>query len=135
MAAETEDFVHGANFMMECEDLVCVVGGDGPGAFRALELIPGLTRLSDHVLLIGDTRGIPGSVRQLKYPAVRPAMTVFPSAVAGQILCLAVAEAHGLQLEKPCAGRSRAALHAGIQREWMASTDDSLAGTQDRQTG
>ena len=133
LAAETENFVHGVNFMAEREDLFCVIGGDGPGAFRALELLPGLTRLCDQVVLIGNTPTTVAAVERLEYPAVRPAMTVFPTAVAGQVLCLAAAEALGLAVEEPRAGRAAGALHAEVQREWMTRTCDALAGTRDRE--
>ena len=134
LAAETEDFVHGVNFMAERDDLFCVIGGDGPGAFRALELVPGLTRLCDRVALVGNTPNTAAAVVQLEYPAVRPAMTVFPSAVAGQILCLAVAEALGLAVEMPRAGRAAGALHSEVQRGWMTCTSDTLVGTSDSGT-
>ena len=71
----------------------------------------------------GAGESVAGEVRWA-CPAVRPAMSVFPMAVAGQVLCLAIADALGLAVEEPRAGRDRGSLHAGIQRQWMTETED-----------
>ncbi len=126
LAFETENFVHGANFMVEPTDLVCVIGDGSPGAFRALELMPGLTRLCDHVLLIGNDDIPCGNLVKLTYPAVPSTATVFPSAVAGQVLCYAIAEAFGLAVEEPRAGRERGSLHAEVQHAWMTQTATTI---------
>ena len=126
---ETENFVHGMNFMPEADDLICVIGDDGPGSFRAMELIPGLTRLCRRVALIGTATAqneIPGAtdsvLLHLATPMLRPALTVFANAVIGQLLCLGLIEAYDLPVELPRAGRSGGAMQAEVQYEWMMQT-------------
>lgn len=126
LAGETENFVHGMNFMIEPEDLVCVIGDDGPGAFRAAELLPGLAQLCRHVAAIGAVGDVSADATRLGGVSVPPALTVFPAAVVGQLLCLAVVEKIRLAVEEPRAGRPRAALHAKIQHTWITRTDDTL---------
>lgn len=123
LAGETENFVHGMNFMVEPNDLVCVIGGDGPGAFRAEELLPGLGLLS-HRVVIGPAGVLGTSPAELPVAAARPTLSVFPAAVAGQLLCLAVVERHQLPVEESRAGRNNAARHADVQRIWMTETAD-----------
>ena len=126
LAAETENFVHGANFMVEPGDIVCLIGNDGPGDFRAVELIPGLTELSAKVVFIGAAT-LPGApVVKLAVPPTRPSMTVFPSAVAGQLVCLTAVESFGLAVEQPRAGRLGATVHGDVQRRWMTETPDDI---------
>ena len=125
--SETENFVHGMNFMVEPEDLAIVIGGDGPGAFRAREILPGLGRLSRNVVGIGGGFDSTGrSVVPIDVPVLRPALSVFPAALIDQLVCLGVVETRGLPVEEPRAGRSGAAEHAALQRGWMTETDDSL---------
>jgi len=126
---ETENFVHGMNFMLEADDLVCVIGDDGPGSFRAAELIPGLSRLCHRVALIGtataqnETLGADESALvHFMTPMLRPALTVFANALIGQLLCLGLVEAYDLPVELPRAGRAGGTLHAEVQREWMTQT-------------
>lgn len=124
LAGETENFVHGMNFMVEPADLVCVIGGDGPGDFRAEELLPGLGLLSRHRVVIGPAGVLGRSPAELPAAATRPTLSVFPAAVAGQLLCLAVVERHQLPVEETRAGRNNAASHADVQRKWMTETTD-----------
>ena len=124
--SETENFVHGMNFMVEPEDMVIVIGGDGPGAFRAREILPGLGRLSRNVVAIGGGGIESGSVVPIDVPALRPALGVFPAALIGQLICLGVVEEHGLPVEEPRAGRPGAEEHAALQRTWMTATDDTV---------
>lgn len=123
---ETENFVHGMNFMIEADDLVCVIAGDGPGSFRGMELSPGLLRLASKTALIGAAAELPDSADAALFnfdaPALPPTLTVFPAAVIGQLLCLGLVEAAGLPVERPRAGRARAELHAEVQRGWMMQT-------------
>ncbi len=126
---ETENFVHGMNFMVEAHDLVCVIGNDGPGSFRGAELLPGLGRLSRNIALIGaetDQRNVLCAIGStfihLEAPVLRPALTVFANAVIGQLLCLGLIEAFALPVEQPRAGRAKGELHAEVQRAWMTKT-------------
>ena len=123
---ETENFVHGMNFMVEPDDFVVVIGGDGPGAFRAREILPGLGQLCGHVVAIGGGfESERASVRSIDLPQLRSSLTVFPAALVGQLLCLGVVEARGLPVEEPRAGRPGAEIHAAIQRTWMTQTDET----------
>lgn len=127
LAGETENFVHGMNFMVEPCDTVCVIGGDGPGAFRAAELLPGLIRLCRHVVAIGGDADVPAGAAALRWPQLPPALSVFPAAVIGQCLCLAWATTRGLDVEAPRAGRPGGDLHMDVQRTWMTRTADGLS--------
>ncbi|MGP1395552.1 MAG: SIS domain-containing protein [Inquilinaceae bacterium] len=124
LAGETENFVHGMNFMVEPQDVVCVIGGDGPGAFRAAELLPGLTGLCRQVVAIGGDGEPLDDVITLAWPSLRSSLSVFPAAVIGQVLCLAWATAFRLDVEAPRAGRPGGDLHMNVQRAWMTQTPD-----------
>lgn len=124
LAGETENFVHGMNFMVEPQDVVCVIGGDGPGAFRAAELLPGLTRLCRQVVAIGGDGKPLDDVIILAWPSLCSALSVFPAAVIGQLLCLAWATALRLDVEAPRAARPGGDLHMNVQRDWMTQTPD-----------
>ena len=122
---ETENFVHGMNFMVDPEDLVVVIGGDGPGAFRAEELLVGLKRLCQHVVAIGvDPATAP--VGSIGLPPMQPSLNVFAAAVIGQLLCLGLVEAKGMAVDQPRAGRVAALTHAEVQRAWMTQTDTAI---------
>jgi len=123
---ETENFVHGPNFMLEPDDRVCLLANDGEGAFRARELLPGLARLCRRVVCtetdFEPMDGTADGLLTIATPPLSPALSVFSNAVVGQLLCLAVVEALGLAVESPRAGRAGGALHGEIQNGWMRDT-------------
>jgi fructoselysine-6-P-deglycase FrlB-like protein len=108
IAAETENFVHGMNFMVEPADAILALGGNAPGLRRGRE--------------------ITDSFRDF----VAAAEVIVPEAVAGegwrrafggllsttfvlQQLCLAVADRKALAVEQPRAGRVNGARSLAIQ--------------------
>ena len=126
LSNETENFVHGMNFLVEPEDMVVVIGGDGPGAFRAAELLAGLGSLCRNVVAIGADP-VEGPICIPIGPTpLKPSLSVFPAAVVGQLLCLGMIEARALPVERPRAGRPAADVHATRQRAWMTETHDGF---------
>jgi len=108
IAAEPENFVHGMNFMVEPADAILALGGNAPGLRRGREITDGFRDF------------------------VAVAEVILPEAAAGegwrkafgsllsttfilQRLCLAVADARGLAVEQPRAGRANGARSLAIQ--------------------
>jgi fructoselysine-6-P-deglycase FrlB-like protein len=113
IAAETENFVHGMNFMLEPADLLVVLGGSDVADRRGREVVTAFTELVSKAYLQVPPDGSPswqaafGSVLQ---------QTFFL-----QSLCLRVADHLRLTLEEPRAGRSLGAVHFAAQSSVMAS--------------
>lgn len=124
LAAETENFVHGMNFLVEPDDSVLILGGDGDGAFRADELAALMGQLCHSVALAradGAPSQLPG-VERLSGTAAEPALSPFVLAVIGQLVCLGTVTERALAVEKSRAGRGDAAAHQTVQTDWMSNT-------------
>jgi fructoselysine-6-P-deglycase FrlB-like protein len=104
MAQEGENVAHGANFVMRPGDHAVLLGDGGPGDRRTRGLRPGLERLGLTVSEAGFDRD--------------PFAAMFETALWCQRLCLAVAEARGLDVTRPGGDGPAAA----VQRDWFAWT-------------
>lgn len=106
---ESENFAHGAQFMLRPGDHVMLCGSGGPGDARTAMLRDGLDRLGCSVSMAalqdGDADGLAAAMR---------------AGLAAQALCLAVAEARGLDVTDPADGSGA----AEVQRDWFGWTSD-----------
>ena len=107
IAAETENFVHGMNFMLEPDDLLIALGGSDLAERRGQQV------LSAFAPLVLTTHMHAGKASagfwQDRFAAVL-GQTIFV-----QCLCLHVSNLLNLQLEEPRAGRSDGAIHLAAQ--------------------
>lgn len=122
LSAETENFVHGMNFMVEPNDSVLILGGDGDGAFRADELASAMGRLCRSVAMARADGAAAAQSTLLASASVEPALSPFVLATIGQIVCLGTVTARGLAVEETRAGRGNAATHGDVQAGWMNTT-------------
>lgn len=124
LAAETENFVHGMNFMVEPNDSVLILGGDGDGAFRANELAASMAMLGPAVAMARADGATGPTARSLSLPGatVEPALSPFVLAAIGQLVCLGTVAERALDVEKTRAGRGDAAAHEAVQAGWMNDT-------------
>ena len=122
LSAETENFVHGMNFMVEPDDSVLILGGDGDGAFRADELTSSMGRLCRSVALARADGATAAQSTLLTGASVEPALSPFVLATIGQLVCLGTVAARGLAVEQMRAGRGDAASHGDVQTNWMSTT-------------
>ncbi|TDL81643.1 SIS domain-containing protein [Palleronia sediminis] len=101
---ESENFAHGAQFMLRPGDHVILCGGGGPADARTKAMRAGLERLGVSV----GTAGLDGRDEP-------PLSTALRAALALQTLCLAVAEARDLNVADPARGSAA----AEVQRDWF----------------
>lgn len=117
---ETENFVHGMNYMLEPDDLVIMIAPDDPAAFRAQELVEGLEKLD--VRVVGLSESSFGARYSMKLPPASTELIPFLSCLGPQVLCYAAANELALSIEQERAGRSRGTLHVSVQKDWMKDT-------------
>lgn len=117
---ETENFVHGMNFMLEPKDVVMLLAPTDSASWRANELVPGLEELSVKVAGVSDTDL--GTERPMLLPKASADLLPFLSCLAPQLFCLEVAEELKLRLEDDRAGRDGGAVHLAVQGRWMKNT-------------
>lgn len=113
IAAETENFVHGMNFMLEPNDTVIALGGTAAGLRRARQVAEALQGWLDNCHVV-PAREPQGSSWQSAFAAVLDSTFVL------QFTCLAIANKLSLALEEPRAGRPNGSLHLSIQNRLMA---------------
>jgi len=121
LSAETENFVHGMNFMVEPDDSVLILGGDGDGAFRADELASSMGRLCRSVALARADGDTAAQSTLLTGATIEPTLSPFVLATIGQLVCLGTITARGLPVEETRAGRGDAATHGDVQSNWMSA--------------
>ncbi|WP_299820334.1 SIS domain-containing protein [uncultured Jannaschia sp.] len=102
---ESENFAHGAHFMLRPGDHAVLVGAGGPGDARTFAMAPGLGKLGVSVATVPAVAGDGWISAHL-------------GGLSAQALCLAVAEARALDVTDPGAGSTAAA----VQREWFGWT-------------
>lgn len=125
LANETENFVHGPNFMLDVHDVVFLTALEPAGARRACEVGQELHHLGVHGILVqGGTGSSPcgGDDTSSFTVAADPAIAPYAASLAPQVWCLVLAERFGLQLEAPRAGRADGDVHVQVQRRWMKET-------------
>lgn len=105
---ETENFAHGAQFMLRPGDHAVLCGAGHPGDARTAAMQDGLERLGLTVSHAGF--------------AVRddPLLVALEAGLSCQALCLAVAEARDLDVTDPARGSGA----AEVQRDWFGWTAD-----------
>ncbi|PVB59524.1 SIS domain-containing protein [Labrenzia sp. 011] len=110
--AETENFVHGMNFMLDPEDTLVVLGSTEAAVRRGRSVVNAFSSLCRTYLLTTETGHAAPDVILRR---------VFQLTFMVQELCLAVSDKLGLSLEAPRAGRPRGAEHLEAQTRAMAS--------------
>ncbi|VVT09554.1 SIS domain-containing protein [Rhizobium sp. EC-SD404] len=111
VSAETENFIHGMNFMLEPDDTLIALASTNaaePRARTVAEAFSGICRT--HLVRETDEDPSPaGAFRRL-----------LAQTFTMQLLCLAIADQLALRLEEPRAGRDNAAAHSEAQRQAMS---------------
>jgi fructoselysine-6-P-deglycase FrlB-like protein len=113
IAAETENFIHGMNFMVEPQDTVLALAGNGPGLQRGQEIITNFSEFVSHASII-EPHGFVCRGWQKAFADMLSTTFIL------QNLCLAVADKAGLPVEQPRAGRANGDAHLAIQSRIMA---------------
>lgn len=117
---ETENFVHGMNFMLEPGDIVSLIAPSDPALYRVQELVNGLNELG--AVVVSHSDADIGTQHVLRLPQMPRNLFPFLACLGPQLLCHAVAQALGLNLEQERAGRAHGVLHAAVQKQWMENT-------------
>ena len=102
------NFMHGAQFMLRTGDHVVLCGSGGPGDARTAMLRGGLERLGCSVSAAALEDGTDGLAAAMR------------AGLAAQALCLAVAEARGLDVTEPAGGSGA----AEVQSDWFGWSSD-----------
>jgi fructoselysine-6-P-deglycase FrlB-like protein len=110
IAAETENFIHGMNFLLEPGDTLLAIASNEVGRRRGIQITEGFVALSIQTAILGQ-------------PAASNWQGLLTSVLANTILlqelCFIVAEQLSLAVEQPRGGRNQGDLHADIQRRLM----------------
>jgi fructoselysine-6-P-deglycase FrlB-like protein len=117
---ETENFVHGMNYLVEPGDVVSLIAPTDSSTFRAKELVKGLTDLNAVVVGISDIDL--GASFHLPLPKSAPLLTPFLESLGSQVLCHTVAHHLSLSLEENRAGRDNGQMCKHVQAKWMQET-------------
>ncbi|MCC9621108.1 SIS domain-containing protein [Thalassospira sp. MA62] len=113
IAAETENFVHGMNFMLEPDDTVFILASGAASAKRGKEVASAFKDIcKTHVIAVDDLDqdGVAGAFTRL-----------FDITLRIQFLCCATFAGLGLELEAPRAGRPDGDAHMAAQSQAMSS--------------
>ncbi|MGE0004694.1 MAG: SIS domain-containing protein [Parvibaculaceae bacterium] len=117
IAAESENFIHGMNFMLTPADLLIALGGSQAGRKRGGEIAGALAPLVRRAMLY-----MPGSVAGLAPESWQSAVAqVFAQTFFLQALCLNIADRLGLRLEEPRGGRRDGEAHLAAQAKAMST--------------
>lgn len=117
IAAETENFIHGMNFMLAPSDLLIALGGSEAGRKRGGEMIDALAPLVRHAVLY-----TPRQLADIDAGSWQKALVdVWAQTFFLQALCLRIADRLGLELEEPRAGLAGGKSHLAAQAKAMAS--------------
>lgn len=114
IAAETENFIHGMNFMVEPEDTILALAGNSPGATRGQQLIDNFTGFVTCAQTITPP-SFAGEAWQSEFSNLLSTTFVLQS------LCLAFADRQALLVEQPRAGRANGQTHLAIQSRIMGA--------------
>jgi fructoselysine-6-P-deglycase FrlB-like protein len=111
LSAETENFIHGMNFMLELDDTLIALASMPAAEPRARSVTEAFSGLCQTHLVTEIGGGL------------RPAAAfrrLLSQTFTMQLFCLAIADQQMLRLEQPRAGRTNADAHAEAQRQAMA---------------
>lgn len=111
IAAETENFIHGMNFMLEPQDILLALAGSAAGKRRGAQITAAFSDYLACSHLLGD------DTNRTWEEAWKSTLSL---TFTLQHLCLFVAEKFALPLEQPRAGRDTGELHLAIQSSIMA---------------
>lgn len=117
IAAETENFIHGMNFMLAPADLLIALAGSEAGRKRGGEIVDALAPLVRHAALY--TPRHPAGIGAGSWQ--KALVEVFALTFFLQALCLGIADRLALKLEEPRAGRAGGESHLAAQARAMAS--------------
>lgn len=117
IAAESENFVHGMNFMLGADDLVLVLASTLAGERRGRQVVDAFRPIAMTQLLIPTVRNDNAGENK----AVSALWRVLDVTASVQFMCLHVADAEGLSVEEPRAGRERGAKHLLAQSTAMSN--------------
>ena len=112
VASETENFVHGMNFILEQGDTLLALACNAPGHRRGAQFVGAYRDIVAHAALVG---------RPAEEGWQEAWLSMMRATVLIQQLCLNVAENRGLPVEEPRAGREQGAQHIGVQGQLMAA--------------
>ncbi|MGE4249156.1 MAG: SIS domain-containing protein [Parvibaculaceae bacterium] len=116
IAAETENFIHGMNFMLEPCDLLIALGGSMAGRRRGGEITEALAPLVKRALSYAPDLAAGSDLN----PWQTALAMVWAQTFFLQALCLRLADRLGLKLEEPRAGRAEGESHLAAQARAMA---------------
>lgn len=117
IAAETENFIHGMNFMLAPADLLIALGGSEAGRKRGGEIVTALAPLVRHAMVC-----TPGHPAGMSAGSWQQALAeVWAQTFFLQALCLRIADRLGLELEEPRAGLDGGENHLAAQAKAMSS--------------
>lgn len=122
LSAESENMVHGMNFMLEPSDVLVGFAGPHPSGFRALETAGALSAIAPACLVVPDGLTAPTGVEVIEAPGDTDLSFAFGAGVMAQRLTLAIAEKLDLALAEPRAGRSLGDRHMAAQTRAMKET-------------
>lgn len=111
IAAETENFVHGMNFMLDADDLLVALASTPAGERRGRQVVDAFGPIATTDLLVANA----GS-----NDAASAFRRVLELTATAQFMCLHVADAEGLRVEEPRAGRERGPEHLRAQSQAMS---------------
>ena len=114
IASETENFIHGQNFMVEPNDTIIALGGNSAGLKRGREIIEAFGEYVASAEMIA-----PEPQPKLTWSSVLA--DLLSTTFILQHLCLATANRRGLMVELPRAGRPSGDKLLAIQRLVMAN--------------
>lgn len=115
-SGELENFMHGANFMLEPSDCVCLVVHDRPSLKYATRLSESLRAVGASTLFIFPDGEMLAAAKPLPFDQSAALVTC---AVPLQALCLDQANRRGLELEAPRGGRQHGQIHLDAQKHYM----------------
>ena len=113
VAAETENFIHGQNFMVEPQDTILALGGNEPGLRRGREITDEFRDFVAQVAVVTPETFDGGGWQQALADLLSTTFVL-------QHLCLAIADRNGLAVDEPRAGRENGLVHLEMQSKIMA---------------
>jgi fructoselysine-6-P-deglycase FrlB-like protein len=114
VSAETENFIHGMNFMLETSDVLIVVATNGLSRRRGIEVRSSYAELLASTWLVDGDPTLPTSPADYF-------SALISSTVKLQLFCLGLADRFQLSVDRPRAGRSHGHEHLRLQSLLMST--------------